>query len=130
MKSLIFATFVFCILAISTTAQNTDTTVVITFKETVHDYGTIALGGNGTCEFKFTNPGKSPLILSAAQASCGCTVPEWTKEPVQPGKEGIIKVTYNTNIPGSFQKSVTVTSNAKNSPLVLIIKGTVEQPKQ
>ncbi len=131
MKTFFFLSFIFCVLAIGTNAQNnSDSTVVITFNETTHDYGTVQLGGDGTCFFKFTNPGKTPLILNGVQASCGCTAPEWTKEPVQPGKEGQIKITYNTNIPGGFQKSITVHSNAKNSPVILIIKGVVEQPKQ
>ncbi len=130
MKSIVFMTFIFCVLAISANAQNnTDTTVVITFDKTIHDYGTIQMGADGTCYFKFTNPGKTPLLLNGVQASCGCTAPEWTKEPVQPGKEGVIKVTYNTNIPGGFQKSITVNSNARNTPVILTIKGTVT-PKQ
>jgi hypothetical protein len=116
---------VFCLGMNSNAQTPTDTTLVIAFNETIHDYGNIQLKGDGSCAFIFTNKGNSPLILSAVTASCGCTVPEWTKEPVLPGKEGTIKVTYNTNIAGPFTKSVTVTSNAKNSPVILVIKGTV-----
>ncbi|MCK9219491.1 MAG: DUF1573 domain-containing protein [Bacteroidales bacterium] len=97
----------------------------ISFDKTVHDYGTIFQAGDGTCEFKFTNTGKEPLILSRPQSSCGCTVPTWPQEPVLPGKSDVIKVTYNTNNIGPINKTVTVTSNAKTSRVVLQIKGTV-----
>jgi hypothetical protein len=97
----------------------------IIFTSTVHDYGTIVQAADGSCEFKFTNKGKAPIVLNDVKASCGCTVPEWTRTPVAPGANGTIKVTYNTNNVGAFSKSITVNSNAVNSPLVLIIKGTV-----
>jgi hypothetical protein len=105
--------------------QVADTTLVMQFESLVHDYGTIAKGSDGTCEFKFTNGGKTPLLLQNVSASCGCTVPEWTREPVQPGKSGSIKVRYNTAIVSGFTKTVTVVSNAKNSPVILTIKGVV-----
>ena len=92
----------------------------------VHDYGTIPQGGNGMCEFKFTNNGKEPLVITNCQGSCGCTVPECPKEPILPGKNGIIKVKYDTNRPGGIYKTVTVNSNAKSGNIVLTIKGTVE----
>lgn len=101
----------------------------IVFENTTHDYGTIVQGSDGSCEFKFTNKGKAPIVLNDVKASCGCTVPEWTRTPVAPGEKGAIKVTYNTNNQGAFTKSITVNSSAKNSPLVLMIKGTVT-PKQ
>ncbi len=99
----------------------------ITFSEQEHNYGNIQKGGDGNCEFVFTNEGNEPLILSNVKASCGCTTPSWTKEPIMPGKNGSIKVRYNTNNIGSFNKTITVTSNAVNSPrIVLKIKGKVE----
>jgi hypothetical protein len=99
----------------------------ITFSEQEHNYGNIQKGGDGNCEFVFTNEGNEPLILSNVKASCGCTTPSWTKEPIMPGKTGSIKVRYNTNNIGSFNKTITVTSNAVNSPrIVLKIKGKVE----
>jgi len=64
-------------------------------------------------------------VLTNVQASCGCTVPQWSKEPVQAGKMGVIKVKYNTRIPGTFLKTITVSSTAKNSMVVLSIKGKV-----
>lgn len=97
----------------------------IVFESTTHDYGTILQGGDGNCEFKFTNKGKAPIILNSVQASCGCTTPEWTRTPVNPGEKGTIKVTYNTNNIGAFNKSITVSSNAINSTVVLSIKGLV-----
>lgn len=106
--------------------ENDKKTANISFVETEHDYGTIAYNGEGLCEFKFENTGKEPLVLNNVSSSCGCTVPEWTKEPIDPGKKGSIKVKYNTRIPGKFNKAVTVYSNAPNSPTVLRISGVVE----
>jgi hypothetical protein len=97
----------------------------IVFEKTVHDYGTLVQGADGTCEFKFTNKGKEPLILSKPQSSCGCTVPTWPQEPILPGKSDVIKVTYATHNVGPINKTVTVTSNAKNGRIVLSIKGNV-----
>jgi hypothetical protein len=97
----------------------------IAFEKVVHDYGTIYQGADGSCEFKFTNTGKEPLIISKPQSSCGCTVPTWPQEPILPGKSEVIKVTYNTQNIGPINKTVTVTSNAKTNRVVLSIKGTV-----
>ena len=98
----------------------------IAFETTDHDFGTIPQGSDGTYEFVFRNTGKDPLILQNVRSSCGCTVPEWPKEPISKGEEGKIKVRYNTRITGSFSKSISVYSNAGNTPVVLIIKGKVE----
>ena len=98
----------------------------ISFAEMEHDYGTIEKGGDGTYTFEFTNNGNEPLILSNVRASCGCTTPEWTQKPIMPGKKGSIQVRYNTNNVGSFNKTVTVQSNAvDNARIVLRIKGNV-----
>jgi hypothetical protein len=100
----------------------------ITFKEDLHNYGDVYLGGDGTYEFVFTNTGNEPLILSKPRSSCGCTVPSWPKEPILPGEDNKIKVTYNTHKAGPFNKTVTVYSNAVNkSAIVLRIKGQVIQ---
>lgn len=99
----------------------------ITFDKEVHDYGTIKQGANGVCEFKFKNTGKEPLIISNARGSCGCTVPEWPKEPIKPGESGTIKVSYDTKRVGPINKSVTISSNARTNPeKVLRITGNVE----
>lgn len=107
-------------------AQNTSANDSIVFNQTIYDYGTIAQGGDGSCEFIFTNKSSKPLTLTNVRASCGCTIADWPKEPIASGKNGSIKVKYNTNIAGSFNKSITVTSNATNSNIVLRIKGNVE----
>lgn len=103
----------------------------ITFKETNHDFGEIQFKGNGTYEFEFANTGNEPLILAQPKSSCGCTVPEWPRQPILPGESNVIKVTYkNTDRPGNFNKYVTVFSNAvENKEVKLHIKGTVlEKP--
>ncbi len=100
---------------------------VMTFEKTLHDYGTIKKGSDGSYDFVFTNTGKEPLILSKPRSNCGCTVPDWPQQPIMPGQSNKIKVTYNTNIVGPINKQVTVISNASNSPIVLQIKGTVTE---
>jgi len=97
----------------------------IIFTELIHDYGTIDVGSPGHCEFKFTNKMKKPLVISNVKPSCGCTIAKWSKEPILPGKTGVIKISYNTKIPGTFLKVITVNSNAKNSTVLLQIKGNV-----
>jgi hypothetical protein len=99
----------------------------ITFKETNHDFGNIEFKGNGSYEFVFVNTGNEPLILTQPKSSCGCTVPEWPRQPILPGESNVIKVTYkNTDRPGSFNKYVTVFSNALiNKEVKLHIKGTI-----
>jgi hypothetical protein len=92
----------------------------------VHDYGTIQQGANGECFFVITNTGTEPLVISECRGSCSCTVPDWPKEPIAPGKSATIKVKYDTNRVGPINKTVRVTSNATNSPLTtLTIKGNV-----
>lgn len=106
-------------------------TPVITFDKTTHDFGKInEADGRVTTVFTFKNEGMSPLVLSNVRASCGCTTPKWTREPIEPGQIGEITVTYNPNgRPGRFQKTVTVTSNANEPTTKLYIKGEVI-PKQ
>ncbi len=94
--------------------------------EETYNFREIPEGPQVTHEFKFVNEGKEPLVLSNVRASCGCTTPSWPKEPVLPGKEAIILVTYNTQgRPGSFTKSITITSNADEPNKVIYIKGEV-----
>lgn len=103
----------------------------IKFEKTVHDYGTIYQNSDGTCEFIFKNTGKEPLILSRPKSSCGCTVPTWPKQPILPGKSDVIKVTYATKRVGPINKTVTIYSNASNSPVIIRIKGKViKQPSE
>lgn len=98
---------------------------VITFSKIVHDYGTIYKGGDGNCEFEFKNTGVEPLILTDCKSSCGCTIPNWPKEPILKGKSAVVKVKYATERLGAINKTITVTSNASNSPIVLKITGNV-----
>ena len=102
-------------------------TPVITFQKTTHDFGKInEADGRVTTVFEFKNEGMAPLVLSNVRASCGCTTPKWTHEPIEPGQTGEITVTYNPNgRPGRFQKSITVTSNAAEPTTRLYIKGEV-----
>lgn len=101
---------------------------IITFNETSHDFGTIQKGGDGTHNFNFTNDGTEPLLLSNVRSSCGCTVPQWPREPIAPNTTATIAVKYDTKRIGSFSKSITVTSNGSEQPIILRIKGKVEQP--
>ena len=98
----------------------------ILLENTTHDFGTIPYNGDGICDFKFKNTGKTPLIISNCQASCGCTVPEWPKDPIAKNGTGSIKVKYATTRVGPFTKTVTIVSNSSNAPVVITIKGTVE----
>ncbi len=81
--------------------------------------------GEQKCSFGFTNVGDAPLVINQAFASCGCTVPTYTKDPVKPGERGVIDVTYNGKgkFPGRFSKTITVRSNAKTEIVRLTIEG-------
>ncbi|MBS1936203.1 MAG: DUF1573 domain-containing protein [Bacteroidetes bacterium] len=133
MKKL-FATLSLAALALGTFAQDNTRTVggsgpMITLDKEVHDYGTIDQGANGTCEFKVTNTGDQPLIISSCKGSCGCTVPKCDLAPVAPGGTTIITVKYDSNRTGPINKSVTITSNAVNAPTKIVrIKGEVKAP--
>ncbi len=138
MKKVVFTCLMMLFVVFGLNAQNAIATAVvdsanmpeISFSKLVHDYGTIELNGNGVCQFEFTNTGKEPLVLSNVRSSCGCTVPSWPKEPILPGKTGVIDVKYNTSRAGVINKSVVVTSNAKTSTVTLQIKGEVKAPAQ
>lgn len=116
------------VFAQSTTPNTTQNTskAAITFTTEVHDFGTVPQGTPVSYVFSFKNTGKEPLVLSAVQPSCGCTTPEWPKEPIKPGATANIKATYNAANPGTFSKTITVTSNAQNANVILTIKGEVK----
>lgn len=124
----------FFALAISTItyAQSVKNPPEMKFGKTVHDFGAIKEEvKKATCHFVFKNTGKTPLIINRVSASCGCTSPSYTREPILPGKRGKITVTYSTtNRPGSFNKRVTVYTNVPDSVYVLRLKGTVIPKKQ
>lgn len=112
-------------------AQVVDNGAKIEFDKETHDYGTIKNGADGACTFEFKNTGNEPLIISNAKGSCGCTVPEWPKEPIAPGAKGSIIVKYDTKRTGQINKTVTITSNAVNEPnKVVRIKGNVLPPPE
>ena len=93
----------------------------ITFDTLRHDFGKFSKNEPLVrCAFPFKNTGTAPLIIHQAFASCGCTVPTYTKEPIKPGEKGTIEVTYNGKgkLPGPFRKSITIRSNAKDTGIV------------
>jgi hypothetical protein len=101
-------------------------TAIIKFEKTTHDFGTVKEEGSITYEFKFTNTGTVPLVISNVRASCGCTTPGWTKEAILPGKTGVVTAQYNTvNRPGAFNKNLTVTANTEPAMTMLYITGNV-----
>ena len=98
----------------------------ISFESDVIDYGTIEYSADGNRQFKFKNTGKEPLIITNCQPGCGCTLPNWPKEPIMPGATAVIDVKYATDRVGSFDKTITVTSNAKTASKIIRIKGVVK----
>lgn len=124
----------FCLFAFTMSAQQPVASNLsgakIKFESEVVDYGTLSQDGDGNREFKFTNIGKEPLILQSVNSSCGCLVASWPKEPIAPGKSGVIKAHYDTKRVGKFEKTLTVQSNDVERPaIVLKIKGEVLAPK-
>lgn len=104
----------------------------IKFDKTTHNFGTFSeKEPKVSCSFSFTNIGESPLVINQAIASCGCTVPEYTKTPIQPGEKGEIKVTYNGTgkFPGHFKKSITVRTNGAVEMTRLYIEGDMTEAK-
>ena len=110
--------------AATSTAPKADLAVFETTSLT-HDFGKIKQGVPVTHEFKFTNKGSVPMIITNVAPSCGCTTPDWTRDVIPPGGQGFIKTTYNAAAAGGFNKSVTVTSNIENGYVQLFIKGEV-----
>ena len=109
-------------------AQNSETakkTASIDFESEIVDYGTIEKGSDGMRVFTFTNTGNAPLIISDVKASCGCTVPTYSKEAILPGEDGEIEVKYDTKRVGAFTKTITVSSNANLTRKTLKIKGNI-----
>jgi hypothetical protein len=104
----------------------------IRFDKLTHNFGTFSEKNPiVTCTFTYTNVGGSPLIINQAVASCGCTVPEYTKTPVKPGEKGEIKITYNGTgkFPGHFKKSITIRTNGETEMTRLYIEGEMTEAK-
>jgi hypothetical protein len=95
------------------------------WKVTTHDFGEIKIKKPVSFEFEFTNKGEGFLVISKVEASCGCTVTEYTKNPVPPNGTGRVKAIYDAANPGVFRKSLTVTANIEGGPEYLYITGTV-----
>ena len=95
------------------------------WEETTHDFGKIDQGKPVVYEFTFTNSGSTPLIISSVKGSCGCTVTDYTKDAVAPGKKGVVKATFNASAMGTFNKSIRVTANVEGGAETLFIKGEV-----
>ena len=133
---LTFGMMLLAVMAFNVNAQGTDGAATaiqvggaeISFEKEVHDYGVMEQNGNGQCEFVFTNTGTEPLLITNARGSCGCTVPEWPREPIAPGASSAIKVKYDTKRIGLINKSVTITSNGETSTKIIRIKGEVKAP--
>lgn len=96
------------------------------WESTMYDFGTIELNKPVDHVFEFTNNGDVPLIISSAKASCGCTVADYTKEPIAPGEKGFVSARYNAANAGAFTKTVTVTANTGEQAIVLTLKGVVK----
>ena len=105
----------------------------IKFDKTTHNFGTFSEKSPvQKCTFTFTNVGNAPLVINQAIASCGCTVPTYTKEPIAPGQSGKIDVTYNGKgkFPGNFKKTITVRTNGKTEMTRLYITGNMVTGKE
>jgi hypothetical protein len=114
----------------ATTTKTATKQAEITFESTTHDFGTFSTDkAVQTCTFTFTNTGDAPLIIHQAVASCGCTIPTYSKEPIRPGQKGTIEVKYDGTgkFAGVFKKSITVRSNAKNDVVRLTISGNMTE---
>ena len=98
---------------------------VMIFESTTVDYGTIEQDSDPLKVVKFTNTGDEPLIITNARGSCGCTVPDWPKEPIMPGQSSKIEVRYATNRIGPFNKTIRITTNENNDGHTLTVKGKV-----
>jgi hypothetical protein len=121
MKKIFSTIALIIVFAAATQAQG-----VLKFNKEVHDFAKIEEGPIASYSFEVTNTGTAAVVISNAQASCGCTTPEWSTAPVLPGGKSVVKAGYNTSgRPGPFTKTITVTSNAENSTVILTIKGEV-----
>ncbi|UYZ58467.1 DUF1573 domain-containing protein [Hymenobacter latericus] len=99
---------------------------VMTFAEPEHNFGDIQPNSVVKHTFEFTNTGKTPLLIDNAQASCGCTVPSWPKDPVAPGQKGKIEVQFDAHGKSGMQnKQITITANTQPSTTQLTIKGNI-----
>lgn len=114
-----------------TPSVNNGKTTTVKFDEMSYDWGKLKEGDKMTHLFKFKNTGDNDLIISDAHGSCGCTVPEWPKEPIKPGKGGEIKVVFDSaHKSGPQSKTVTINANTEPASIVLMIKGIVDAKEE
>lgn len=125
MKKILLSTLLL-IIGLATYATVLGGEAEITFENTSHNFGTFSeTSPKVTCTFSFKNTGDGPLVIHQAIASCGCTVPQYPKEPIKPGDSGKIVVTYNGagKFPGHFKKSITIRTNGKKEMTRLYVEG-------
>lgn len=127
MKKIIRSVIVLFI--ISCSSNNIEKNALVTFEEIDYNFGYINLKNEAEHVFNFNNIGKSPIIISEVETSCGCTGVDWTKKPVKPGKEGHVIIKYDAAFPGTFEKTIKVHYNGKDSPVLLKIRGKVAYPE-
>jgi hypothetical protein len=126
MKTILLISSLFLVSVIGLSQSTEKKGAIIVVDKEVHDFGSVVFGSSASCEFVITNTGVKPLIITSCKGSCGCTVPEWSKEPIAPGATGSIRVKYDTKRPGPINKSITILSNATNDPTKIVrIKGNV-----
>jgi hypothetical protein len=132
MRITLFSAYAILVMALCSTGCSSDSVdqakkkgQEIWFEEHLHDYGEIKKDSDGTWSFAFKNLGEEAIVINRVRSTCGCTIPEWPREPIEPGNSGKITVKYNTAQTGTFLKSVFVYSSAANSPVKLQIKGKV-----
>jgi len=121
------ALIILCCLLFYTSGKAQDRRPVMVFQKTDHDFGKIReIDGLVTVNFTYTNKGNTPLLITNVVTSCGCTAPNWTREPVLPGMKGYVSATFNpANRPGEFEKTITVSSNNAEGDMLLHIGGIV-----
>lgn len=112
------------------TIGNKDELPIIDFEEEEHDFGKIVQGEKVSYDFRFTNVGKSNLVISNASASCGCTIADFPKEPIPPGKSGKITVEFNSEGKSGYtEKTITVVTNCEPNTKILKIKVDIVEPQ-
>ena len=126
MKKWLIASVSVLIITVLTSFEVRNSYPKFDWTETSHDFGNVELNKPVSFEFEFTNKGQAFLVISNVIASCGCTVAEYTKDPVPPNGKGKVKATYDAATPGVFNKSITVTANVEGGPETLYIKGVVK----
>ena len=133
-KSLLFV-FVLFPLILHFSCKNENRTAIkgdagIAFLEKIIEYGKMEFNADGNREYVFINTGSAPLLLTHVKSTCGCTIPEWSKEPVNPGDTGRIQIVYDTHRIGIFNKAVYVYSNAIEGTQRLQLRGEVIRPEE